>query len=344
MMVIRPISHDDLPDFVALATGSGVGVTTLPSNEPLLEKRIYNSVRSFRRSQPKERGNYVFAIEDSEQPGIVGVSGLEASVGLEQVWYNYRICKVVHASKEIGVHTSNEMLYMVNDLTGMSELCTLFLSPSAREGNNGRMLSKCRLLFLAEFKHLFADKIIAEMRGVSDEAGVSPFWESLGNKFFQMDFSYADYQVGLGNKAMVAELMPKYPIYLFFLSQEARAAVAQPHSNTRPALEMLKEEGFHFNNYIDIFDGGPAMECFVEDVRGVRDSRLLPFKIDDATQDMVGQRDDYLVSNREMEKFRSILVGKSQVKNNELTLSAAQAIALELGSQTELRIIPLRYE
>jgi len=344
MMVIRPIAHQDLSTLVDLAIGAGVGVTTLPNNPPLLEQRIFDSVRSFRCSQPKERGNYVFALEDTETGKVVGVSAIEAYVGLDQVWYNYRICKVVHASKEIGVHTTNEMLSIANDLTGVSELCTLFLETEARKANNGRMLSKCRLLFLAEFKDLFDEKIIAEMRGVSDEQGISPFWESLGKKFFQMDFSYADYQVGLGNKAMVAELMPKYPIYLFFLSPEARAAIGHPHQNTRPALEMLKKEGFHFNNYIDIFDGGPVIESFVEDIRGVRESKLVAVVIDDSYEAKVGARDDYMASNRELENFRVILIASEQVKEDHIILSNEQAAALNVDGQSELRIVPLRYD
>lgn len=344
MMVIRPIESQDLSALVGFAESSGVGVTTLPNNPELLENRIFRSIRSFRSAQPKERGNYVFAMHDSEADRVVGVSAIEANVGLDQVWYNYRLSKVVHASKQIGVHSSNQMLYMTNDLTGVSELCTLFLDEHARQGNNGRLLSKCRLLFLAEYQDHFASKIVAEMRGVSNKDGISPFWESLGKKFFQMDFSYADYQVGLGNKEMVAELMPKYPIYLFSLSPEARAAIAHTHENTRPAQEMLKKEGFHFNGYVDIFDGGPVMEAFVEDIRGVRESRLLPYKLDNELVPAVGSRTDYVVSNRKMERFRAVLVSREQVRDDHLLLSSEQAEALLLEDQAELRLIPLRYE
>ena len=179
---------------------------------------------------------------------------------------------------------------------------------------------------------------------MSDENGISPFWESLGKKFFQMDFSVADYQVGLGNKEMVAELMPKYPIYLFSLSPEARAAIAHTHENTRPALEMLKKEGFHFNGYVDIFDGGPVMETFVEDIGGVRESRLLPCRIDDACEPVIGERSDYVVSNRQMERFRALLVSKEQVRHDHVVLSSEQAQALLIDDQAELRLIPLRYE
>lgn len=344
MMVIRPIESQDLTALIGFAKGSGVGVTTLPNSPELLENRIFNSIRSFRGAQPKERGNYVFAMQDTETESVVGVSAIEASVGLEQVWYNYRICKVVHASKQIGVHSTNQMLYITNDLTGVSELCTLYLDASSRQGNNGRLLSKCRLLFLAEFQNYFASKIVAEMRGVSDQEGISPFWESLGKKFFQMEFSYADYQVGLGNKEMVAELMPKYPIYLFSLSSDARAAIAQPHENTRPALEMLKKEGFHFNGYVDIFDGGPVMETFVDDIRGVRESKVLPCRVDQYCQVNVGERTDYVVSNRKMERFRALLVSQEQVADDEVVLTKEQADALLLEDQTDVRLIQLRYE
>ena len=69
---------------------------------------------------------------------------------------------------------------------------------------NGRLLSKARFLFMAEFRDLFGDKVIAEMRGMSDEQGRSPFWESLGRHFFKMEFSQADYLTGVGNKSFIA--------------------------------------------------------------------------------------------------------------------------------------------
>ncbi|MGV8546764.1 arginine N-succinyltransferase, partial [Pseudomonas aeruginosa] len=81
-----------------------------------------------------------------------------------------------------------------------SELCALFLHADNHSGLNGKLLSRARFLFIAEFRHLFGDKLIAEMRGMSDEEGRSPFWESLGGHFFKMEFSQADYLTGFGNK------------------------------------------------------------------------------------------------------------------------------------------------
>lgn len=43
-----------------------------------------------------------------------------------------------------------------------------------RKNMNGRVLSRFRMLFMAEFRQRFSPLAIAEMRGVSDENGESP--------------------------------------------------------------------------------------------------------------------------------------------------------------------------
>lgn len=63
-------------------------------------------------------------------------------------------------------------------------------------------MSKCRFLMLAEHSHRFSQTIFAEMRGVSDAEGKSPFWEWLQDHFFSIDFTHADYLTGIGNKAL----------------------------------------------------------------------------------------------------------------------------------------------
>lgn len=90
-----------------------------------------------------------------------------------------------------------------------------------------------------------------------------------------MEFSQADYLTGVGNKAFIAELMPKFPLYTCFLSEGARSVIGQVHPDTEPALAMLKGEGFSYQGYVDIFDAGPAIECETGKIRAVRDSEAL---------------------------------------------------------------------
>src|SRR5699024_123992 len=127
-------------------------------------------------------------------------------------------------------------LHLSNDMTDTSEICSLLLANEYHGGGNGLLLSRCRFMYLDEFSDCFSDKVFAEMRGVSDEQGQSPLWDALGSKFFDMEFARADRLSALGNKSFIAELMPKYPIYLSLLPDSARAVISEVHNNTIPAL------------------------------------------------------------------------------------------------------------
>ncbi len=73
-------------------------------------------------------------------------------------WYNYRVGTQVHASKELNVYNALPTLFLSNDHTGSSELCTLFLDPGWRKEGNGYLLSKSRFLFMAAFRDCFNEK------------------------------------------------------------------------------------------------------------------------------------------------------------------------------------------
>ncbi len=181
---------------------------------------------------------------------------------------------MVHASKELNVYNALPTLFLSNDHTGSSELCTLFLDPDWRKEGNGYLLSKSRFMFMAAFRDKFNDKVVAEMRGVIDEHGYSPFWQSLGKRFFSMDFSRADFLCGTGQKAFIAELMPKHPsIPTFYPGSPGRHRSGT--SANRACPRGAGEEGFRYRNYIDIFDGGPTLECDIDRVRAIRKSRLV---------------------------------------------------------------------
>ncbi len=243
MMVIRPVEPGDLPGLLELAAETGGGLTSLPVDEATLAARIARSQQTWRGELPKSEQGYVFVLEESESGAVVGICAIEVAVGLNDPWYNYRVGTQVHASKELNVYQALPTLFLSNDHTGSSELCTLFLDPQWRKEGNGYLLSKSRFLFMAAFRERFNEKVVAEMRGVIDEQGYSPFWESLGKRFFAMEFSRADYLCGTGQKAFIAALMPKHPLYIDFLSPEAQAVIGKVHPQTAPARTVLEKEG-----------------------------------------------------------------------------------------------------
>ena len=119
----------------------------------------------------------------------------------------------------------------------------------------------------------FADRTIAELRGVIHEEGRSPFWDGLAGRFFGMSFREADEFNSIHGNQFIADLMPKHPIYTALLAESARAVMGEPHDSGRPAMRMLEAEGFRFDNYIDIFDGGPTMTAATDRIATIRDAR-----------------------------------------------------------------------
>ncbi len=344
MVIVRPIRQDDLAPLLALVRGGvGVGLTTLPDNEALLQARITASLATFARKAVRADEQWMFVMADVATGRVVGVCAIAGAVGLREPWYSYRVGTVVNASRELGIFTQTPTLFLSNDHTGASELCSLFLHPEFRVGRNGALLSKSRLLFMAQFRQHFARKVIAELRGVSDADGRSPFWESLGRHFFSMDFAEADYLTGIGKKSFVAELMPKHPLYSSFLSAEAQAVIGETHELTRPARRLLEQEGFRYEGHVDIFDAGPALECNLDDIDAVKKSAVhRVVKLLTAGQAPAGADSvPTLVCGTGIEHFA---VGLARVISaaDGIALDAESAAALGVSIGDEVRTVPLR--
>ncbi|WP_395340066.1 arginine N-succinyltransferase [Ningiella sp. W23] len=343
MLIIRPIRDSDYAALYEIANESGIGFTSLPVNENLLRKKIDSANAAFA-STPKCPGpeSYLFVAENSETGEVVGTSGIEATVGLNDAFYHYHVSKVVHASRELGVHNTVDILMFCNDYTGVSEICTLFLREKARKGLSGRLLSKFRFLFMAQHPERFSDTLIAEMRGVSDDNGTSPFWEWLETHFFSVDFPTADYLTGIGNKVFIAELMPKYPIYVNLLSKAAQACIGKVHEKTIPALRLLEQEGFKSRGYVDIFDAGPTIEADVANITTVRNSRCCEVLIVDDSR-LANAQMHYII-NTQISNFRAcvgkIVLGESEDEQGKALISQETAKALLVDSNCQIRFAP----
>lgn len=341
-MRIRPISDSDLDELQSLARETGVGFTSLPDNREFLAEKIASATRSFTEATPVDQRLYFFVLEDEEQGKLAGCCAIDGQVGREVPFYHYRVGTLAHSSKQLDLHRTIDTLFLSSDHTGDAEVASLFLRPQyrgddRRQERNGAMLSMMRWLFMAEFRDRFPDKVLAEMRGRFDENGRSAFWECLGSHFFPMDFNEADRLTGMGQKSFIGELMPKFPIYTPFLSEEARACIGQVHDQTRPALAMLKKQGLRWEGYIDIFDGGPTVEAYIDDVKGVRLSHHARVEIDPDAQST--GRPQWLAATTSMAGFRAAWVGRGPDANGVVTLNDDEARRLEVVSGDTLRIL-----
>lgn len=337
MMLIRPVKRQDKQALLQLAAKTGTGFTSLPHNESHLTARIERMLATWEGQAPLFDQGYLFVLEDSDTQKVVGISAIEVAIGLKDPWYNFHVGTQVHASKELGIYRQMKKLSLSNDHTGHSELCTLFLDPEYRKDKNGQLLSKSRLLFIAGFKDKFSERIIAEMRGVHEPEGESPFWESLGRHFFSIDFTEADYLTGMGKKSFIAELMPKHAFYVDFLTKAAQNVIAEVHPSTLPARKILESEGMRYEGSVDIFDAGPTLEAYTKDLRVVKKSRLRQVKV--GATELLGEQ-TLLISNDQYQNFRAI-IGSPRIDRSNIYLSQAQAQALSVVNDEQLRIVPL---
>ncbi|MDF5565729.1 arginine N-succinyltransferase, partial [Vibrio parahaemolyticus] len=162
----------------------------------------------------------------------------------------------------------------------------------------------------------------------------SPFWQWLQEHFFSIDFTLADYLTGIGKKGFIADLMPKLPIYINLLSPEAQAVIGQVHDNTRPALKLLEREGFTNRGYVDIFDGGPTVECDLRNIESVRHSFRAQVKISEHSSTQ-----DFLMCNSSFENFRATVTKAAYDAETQSVMIApdvADALSVEEGDFVRL--------
>ncbi len=337
MLVIRPIAMSDYKALHKCAIESGHGFTSLPVNEELLTHRIKHSEYSFSKpdvTSPSDEG-YLMVGVDSETGEIAGTTGIEAAVGWDMPCYSYHISTIVHSSPKLNVNNVVKLLTFGNNYTGCTEICSLFLRPEYRQGLNGRLMSKCRFLMLAEHPQRFSQTIFAEMRGVSDDNGNSPFWQWLQEHFFSIDFTMADYLTGIGKKGFIADLMPKLPIYINLLSKEAQEVIGKVHEKTRPALKLLEKEGFTCRNYVDIFDAGPTVECDVPNIASVRNSIRVTVKVAEHSSSQ-----SFLMCNTSFEHFRATAAKAAlNREDNSVIITPIVAKALQVDSGDTMRVL-----
>jgi arginine N-succinyltransferase len=270
---VRPAARADLDGLKALAELTGGGFTNLPNDRAALAERLDWSERSFAAvlSEPDDE-KYMLVLEHGGTGRIGGTASLFSRVGVRWPFYSYKLTTLSMQSKELGRTFRTGVLHLVNDFDGASEVGGLFLHPELRTGGLGRLLARSRYLFLARHRARFGDRVLAELRGRMRDDGGSPFWDGLAGKFFGMGFREADAFNAVQGNQFIADLMPKFPVYVALLPEDAQEALGKPHAAGVAAQRMLEAEGFAFHGYVDIFDGGPTMDARVGDLRTVREA------------------------------------------------------------------------
>lgn len=334
MLFIRPVEFEDLDAMLRMSEEVGSGMTTMPVDEGAWLSRIRTSLDTFESDgNINKEGVYFMVAEDSKTQQVVGTTAVYIGIGTEVPFYSYRQTLLVKHSKELKKMIEIKVLNLVNDFTRASEIGSLFLSKSYRHSAYGQFMSRSRYLLMADFPERFADLVMAEMRGWQDEEGNSPFWQALGKKFFEVPFENADYISATRGSLFIQELMPKYPVYIDLLPEEAKACIGKPHAISAKAIHMLEKEGFYYDGYVDVFDGGPTVQCRREHIQSVQEAKNYTVSIKDH---LVDCRQRYIMSNRQIEQYRLIvqpanLITDQMVSIAEISPESAEVLGVTSG-------------
>lgn len=270
---IRPIRDDDLDALLLLAEHAGPGFTNLPPDRETIARRIARSAALLAGDRALS-GAIILGLEIDRQ--VRGCGMIFPRLGVDWPFYSYRISTATQQSSIDKRRVHFQVLTLTNDLEDCAEVGGLMVDRALRKGGYGRMMARSRYLFIALHRSLFGKRVIADLRGWLDN-GRSPFWNAVGGRFYGVDFAEADRINGTKGNQFIADLGPRAPIYVNMLSQEAQAVIGKVHDDGRAARNLLIEEGFRDEGYVDIFDAGPTLVAAIDELRAIRELRHAMF-------------------------------------------------------------------
>jgi len=328
---MRIARADDLQTLYEMAKLTGGGFTNLPPDRASLSAKLERTEKALKRtSDGIEDELIVMVLENVETGQVRGTCQIFSTVGQNWPFYSYRLGMLTQHSRELGRTFRAQMLSLTTDLEGSVEVGGLFLHPRERAEGLGLLLARSRYLYIRNHRARFGDRVIAELRGVIDEAGGSPFWDGLAGRFFGMSFQEADEFNAVNGNQFIADLMPKTPIYTAMLTDSARAVIGLPHPNGRAAMRMLETEGFENAGYVDIFDGGPTMVGQVDQLKTIAAARDVTLA---ATHESGGQK--MLIACGQLADYRCTwgLIEEDADGAISLDVESVKRIGLEIGDR-----------
>lgn len=330
--VVRAATDADLQALYEMAKSTGGGFTNLPPDRGALTAKLDRSAAAFSRDDD-ELGDdlFVFVLEDTRSGEVRGTCQIFSQVGRQWPFYSYRLNTLTQHSQELERTVRAELLSLTTDLEGSTEVGGLFLHPGERSGGKGMLLARSRYLFIAMHRLRFAERILAELRGIIDERGGSPFWDGVAGRFFGMSFQDADYFNAIHGNQFIADLMPKHPVYVAMLDDDAREVIGLPHPSGRAAMKMLEAEGFRHEGYVDIFDGGPTMTARTNQVKSIAEAR--PGRVTGTELD-IGER--AILATGRLAGFRACYGTREEDAKGTIQIDANAAGALGVGKGGEV--------
>lgn len=329
LTVIRPIEESDITGFYQLALKAGIGMTSLPKNNDLLFSKIKKSLNSFINiNTEKEDYCFLFVLENVKDKKIIGCSGI-VNVGTtnEPAYYFH-------------LNLKDQIIQLENHYQGAAELCSLFLHPEYRVNNNGKLLSRSRLLFMLLHDKFKNKQVIAEMRGYFDKDDISPFWHEM----FETKFNISSFDAieirSSGNKQKIIDLIGLDAININNISSDTKSKIGAVYPSTEAAKALLEKEGLKFNNYVDIIDSGPALEANINELQTVKNAKKYIVK-NFLKDDKLEGHQKFILCNKKIDNFRACISEVIIEQDKMISLPESLKLVLNIDIQSSVLMMEL---
>ncbi len=337
MIVLRPAQLSDLSQIEHLAEASGPMVCTLPAQRSHLLTKVKRSIASLEQDvfTPGEE-IYFFVLEEEETGQLVGTAAIHAQAGFQEPFYAYRNDMLVHSSRELKVHNRIHALTLTHALSDHTQLCSFYITPALRNTDYPALLTLGRLLFIALHQERFSKDLMAVLPGIADENGHCPFWAHVGRKFFGIDYNQAEFYNGTSDKTFIAELMPHHPLYVPLLDEEAQAAIGQVHPDASLQFDLLVNEGFEADQFVEIFDAGPIVTARRNTLYSWQEKKIQHVR--KSENQLPDQK--YLILNDQLRGFRAIITSTHSA-DGQIHLNEQMCTALDIDEGDQVYCLKL---
>lgn len=218
---------------------------------------------------------FMFVMEELSTQGVIGTSQIIAKMGGPgQPNISLQLSRRELFSQSLQTGVTHTIAKMYLDESGPTEIGGLIMQPSFRGHRQklGRLIAQVRFHYMGLYRHMFSDRVLAEMMGPISVDGHNPFWENCTRQFINMTYDEAD-KFCQETKEFILALFPREEIYLTLLPPMARSTVGTVGPDTVPAKRMLEKLGFKYHHRVDPFDGGPHLESPTDEISLVQQTK-----------------------------------------------------------------------
>lgn len=323
--LLRPARADDLPALLRFAAAAPVGLTTLHQDSAYLAARLARSQAAFAADLTDGSELYLFVLVDLQADTVAGVAGIEAHAGREGPYWCLR--------REAGA-PSGPALQLCADLSDATLLVSFHVEPALAKGVAPQLLSRARLLFIAQHAERFGTRIASAHPGIAD-AGGSAFWDGFGRRFCEVDYATIEQLCGGRSAPLIPRMLPPAAVPQALLAAPASAALGRLHAIAELPHAILVDEGFDTDTHVDAFDGGPLVHERLAMLKTPASARVLAARCGEP-----GDGGWHLVANCALGGFRATVV-QARPGASGITLDAATLRALAVAPGAPLRVAPL---